>query len=204
MSWDYIDRKQSSVCACGKGQVTRIEYSGMNDWNQTREGYRDETIECKDCKKKYHIEHITGSYYAHKGDEGTFQKDYLVPNGETINPPEVSMPYLGFEEKIIASYNKTELSEVIADMQKNKFSTRLELDNSKKIVSEYKYFRKKCSIPPIIDFIKDLIDNYDSHKWTKEKYKKQQALVEKSQKKNNDIRKDVLSRSYLLNFEYVK
>ena len=119
MSWDYIDRKQSSICACGKGQVTRIKYSGMNDWNQTDEGYRDETIECKDCKKKYHIEHITGRYYAHKGDEGTFQRDYLVPIGETINPPEISMPYLGFlEERIIASYDKAELSEVISDMQK--------------------------------------------------------------------------------------
>ena len=86
MSWDRIEYQEAASCACGKGRVIRTAYQEDDDWNRFRSGSFGEEIECSDCSKKYHIEHLIRHFFQYKWDgDGISDTTYLVENGYSLN-----------------------------------------------------------------------------------------------------------------------
>lgn len=205
MSYERIqDKIESAVCACGKGKVIRHYYFDMNDWNQIRDGYYGEEIQCNECKKKYHIESISKSYTCPKWEgDGVVTTYYLVPNGKSLYRTHNYETPFGhqFSDSCVSDYKIEILESVVKDMVDNKYSTRLTQDASIEIFNRYYSLYKKKRLKPIISILQNCIDNYNSYEWT---YDKAQAYKKKMQQvietEDETIRK-TFSESYTLNFE---
>ena len=168
MGWDRIEYQESAPCACGKGRLTRTTYREEDDWSCSRSGSSEETIECHECAQKYHIEHLIRHFFQPKWEgNGTSDTTYLVENGYSIQH-KTSVQKLYFcrlEDEIVAKYTKDELLQVIEEMSLVRFSTRLQLRSSLEIVSLYSKRYKKKSLQPIMAFLKDCVDRYDTFEW---------------------------------------
>ena len=200
MSWDEMSNSlYRSRCACGKGFVEFRRVVKTDDWNQSRDIDYAEVIRCPYCSEKYHIEKESDYY------EGTVVTRYLVPKGQTIRRVcEVRMPILGFEEQLVVDYPVSNLREAVEDMKPNKYSTRLQNEIAKDIVSRYSEKYKKRGLPEIIKVIEHIIQHYDKYEWTKEKYESQKKLVAREQNTVNKANKDARRCSYKLMFRIVE
>ena len=153
MSWDTVyDRLKKPSCACGKGIVIWHTYMEMNDWNQIRDDYYGEEIQCEHCGRKYHIEHDIKHFICPSWEgDGVRDTTYLIPNGMTLQH-DIMPKHFNFhlDEKVVAFYTKDSLQSVVDDMTTNRYSTRLTLSDSKNIVSLYYPKYRKRSLPNII------------------------------------------------------
>ena len=186
MSWDRIEHKEIAKCACGNGYLHRVAYTEADDWNRIRSGCYDETIQCDQCKNKYHIEHLIRHCFQPKwvGD-GVIDKTYLVPNGQTLQyKTEVEKLFLEFDESLVASYSKEELLIALEEMMSVKYSTHLKNRISIDIVNRYYKKYKKKSLRQISDLVSQCLDCYDDYQWNKESanryYEDQQHLINKN------------------------
>lgn len=189
MSWDRFERKEVASCQCGNGNVLRVSYFEMDDWNRTRFGIESENILCPFCSAKFHIESYKGS-------------SYLVPNGlsmPTLHPERVFW-FCNIDERIVATFNHSDIVASISDMKASKYSTRLKENTSKEIVAMYyKQFRKR-NLQSIVKLLEDIQARYLDFIWTPEKIKEY-----KEQEKNNieNIKNEinnVISQSFELEF----
>ena len=190
MSWDRIEYQEAASCACGKGRVIRTAYQEDDDWNRFRSGSFGEEIECSDCSKKYHIEHLVRHFFQYSWDgDGISDTTYLVENGYTLKHKTSvdSIPVNGVEENIVASFTKDELMQALAEMKSAKFSTKLQLQSSKQIVSLYFKRYKKRSLPRIIEYLQICIDKYESFQWNpdtiKQYHEREKQLAAKGKQK---------------------
>lgn len=190
MSWDRIEFQEAASCACGKGRVIRTAYQEDDDWNRFRSGSFGEKIECPDCLKKYHIEHLIRHFFQYKWDgDGISDTTYLVENGYTLNHKTSvnGLSVNGLEESIVATFTQKDLLQSLEEMKSAKYSTKLQLPSSKQIVSLYFKRYKKRSLSGIIDYLQACIEKYDSFKWNpntvKEYYEKEKQLAADGQQK---------------------
>jgi len=204
MSWDRFDYTETSNCACGKGKVTRHSYREDDDWNRTRYGTYGMDIECPECKSKYHIESITRHYFcpSWKGD-GVSVRTYLVPNGFTI-PAVISARTFVFskiDERIVAEVPYDGIKAALDDMVVNKYTTRLQSPYSRQIVQMFKKALKKTRLSFITPVLAEILNNYDSYKWTFEKIS-QFRITERERIESNEAKiAEVLKKSFELNFQ---
>lgn len=190
MSWEKYSHTYASPCACGAGEVIMIQHMASDDWNRIRGEGVEYEIKCESCKEKYHI--ARSGYH------------YLVPNG-------IEMPigkrcrsfysfYSSVEEEIACSFSQHTLQEVLYDMKTSKYSTRLTLDVSKRIVKMYYHRIKRRSLPEIIQCLEKIVNNYNDYKWNRDKieeYRKQeQKEIDDIEKKRNAV----IQVSFKLNF----
>ncbi|MFV0476122.1 MAG: hypothetical protein ACK5MQ_18250, partial [Pikeienuella sp.] len=126
---------------------------------------------------------------------------YLVPKELTldINTSEKIFNFK-FDEQIISLYSKNEISSMVEDMKKNKYSTRVEFEETKIIIDIYyrKYKKKRLNL--IVDVLTDSLIKYDTYKWTKDKmeqFRKQEAKEIKMKLVNKE---KALLKSYQLIF----
>lgn len=204
MSYERMyDRIERAVCACGMGEVIHHTYEDMNDWNQTRSGIYGEEILCPACKGKYHIEHITRTFPQPKWDgDGIVTTYYLVPIGKTVNLQTKPRPHsFTFDQACVAKYTKEELSNVVSDMKESRYSTRLALDDSKKIVSAYERRYKKRGLPQIIAVLEKCIQNYSGYNLTHDSFAELQEMEQARITENQKIIDAVLKESFQLNFK---
>lgn len=189
MSWEIMNEwKEQSVCACGKGFVTRICYREGDDWNRFREGNSNWEIECEECSEKYHIE-----------------GEYLVPKGKTIDlktsPEQLPFEYnINFENRAVALFTIEELKSAVEDMKSSKFSTRLSLDISKKLVDMYYRAKKLKKLTTIIDALMYCINNYDDFEWNYDKVKEYRKQEVEEIIENEKVVNKVLSESFKLKY----
>jgi len=207
MSWDTDwDRLEQSSCACGNGSVVRREYSESDDWNRSRGGYYGQKIQCDDCEKKYKIEGVTKYYNAPPWkSDGIIYTEYLVPLNMTLNLDiKEERLYLNLDERIVSSFEKEQLNEIVDDMIANKYSTRLKLSDSRYVVGMYESTHKKRGLPKIIELLQGCVSRYESYQWNplrmKERNEEERLRIEA----NARIIEDVISKSYKLNFKQVK
>lgn len=209
MSWEVIsDNKEKAVCACGKGFAVRNVCKRADDWNRFDERIYGEGIECPECAKKYHIEHVVKHYNCMRWDgDGIVDTTYLVPNNMTLKiqtEPE-RLPYentIRFNDRAVALYSKDELIAARNDMEVSKFSTRLTLAASRDLVSMYNREKKSKKLANVMDAIDYCVENYDSFEWT---YPKIKAFREKEAgilEENKDRLAQALAVSLRLEFDY--
>lgn len=203
ISWDTVyDKLEQSPCACEKGVVIRHNCMRMDDWNQSEIYYYGEEIQCNDCGKKYHIEYYTRSYTCPSwvGD-GIIETPYLIPNGMTLKH-DISGKFFGFnlEEQIVSSFEEENIHMVIDDMETNKYSTRLKLADSNRIVDLYYQRYHKRSLPDIIELLHKCIYNYNTYEWTFDKMQEYKIEEQQRIKVNNQMINDTISQSYKLEF----
>lgn len=202
MSWERFDHKMSTVCACGKGKVIIHFYTESDDWNRSREGIISEEICCDNCKTKFHIEHYVKTNFNSKEGYVTYKKIYLVPNGKTIHL-NISPKDFHFrvDEEIVSRYSLDEIIQAKTDMQQNKFSTRLQLDISKNIVSLYYNYHRKKRLGNIINMLQSIEDNYNQYKWTPSTLKQFRNQEKIEIEKNSKQIESVLNQSYEVKFK---
>ena len=202
MSWDRFEFTEVAQCACGKGYVVRVAYTEDDDWNRSRSGIINEEIACENCRTQYHIEHVIRHYSCPSWEgDGISDKAYLVPNSLTI-PEQISEEQILFtvEEEIVSIYSCDEIHAVKADMTKNKYSTRLELENSRRIVSIYEKRYKKKRLAPIIDMLCSIEQQYDKYEWTPEKIAAYRDAEKAKIRENEEKIANVNGQSILLEF----
>lgn len=202
MSWDRIDYTELSECACGKGVVERRTYRRDDDWGRSETTVISEEILCDSCKDTHHIEHYVRHYFCHRWDgDGISDKAYLVPNGISI-PAHKSKRAFSFreDEKIVAEYPLEEILRAKGDMIQSRYSTRLTRASSKKIVEAYFKKHKKKSLPPIIQILTAIEEDYSSYQWTPEKIASFRLREQAEIDANNDSIQNVLARSFELKF----
>ena len=202
MSWDRIEYKEVAPCVCGKGAVIRLAYTEEDDWSRTRNGIISEEIACENCRSRYHVENVERHYLCPKWEgDGICDRTYLVPNGLTI-PDELHEKDFRFdtEMQIASMYSYEDIKAAKADMIANKCTTRLKLQVSQDIVSIYKKCYGKRSLPPIIDLLCKIEQQYGKYEWTKEKMSAYRA--EEKAKINETAQEiaDVIAQSTLLEF----
>lgn len=208
MSWETMsDIRETAICACGKGTVIRWVRNEGDDWNRFSSSVHDEEVLCRKCGSMYHLEHVTKTFRCMPWDgDGIVDKSYLVPNGRSlnINLEPVSLPFevfRKFPERIVARYTKQELQAIVEDMKINKFSTRLTLDTSKDVVSEYHKSYRSRKLTNIIDVLSGCINNYESFVWTYprvQQYREQEAETIRKNKTEFD---ETLAVSFELHFK---
>lgn len=202
MSWDRIEYMETAVCACGKGMIVRRAYIEDDDWNRSRSGIIEEEICCDDCKEKFHIEHYVKHYFCPpwKGN-GIVDQTYLVPNDLTI-PHALSEKdfFFSVDEQIVASYRLEEISAAKADMIRNKYSTRLELESSQQIVALYAKKYKKRSLTPIVELLNNIENQYSKYEWTPQRLEDFRNNEKLKIQENEQAIADVLRLSFELDF----
>lgn len=184
MSWeDMGTRIFRAKCACGEGYVEHSYDLYGDDWNRYENRNERTEIVCPFCKVAYHLE-----------------GNYLVPNGLTLKDyhPEHKFNF-EFDEWLVATFSKEDLSEVLQDMKINKFSTRLSLSNSKYVVSQFGS-RKLANIIPIIE---KCITNYDSFTWTKARIEKLKEIQYETNRLLSDIHEMIFKKVHSLEFKSV-
>lgn len=205
MSWERTEYTETAVCACGKGKVVRRAYIEDDDWNRTRNGTISEGICCSECNDKFHIEHYTQHYFCPpwQGD-GIIDRTYLVPNDLTI-PSELSEKTFCFsiDEQIVSKYSLEEILAVKSDMNRNKYSTRLERKSSQEIVTLYAKKYKKKSLPPIVELLSNIESHYEKYEWTPERLKEFRNKEEIKIQERKQIISEILEQSFELDFRRV-
>lgn len=203
MSWDRIEKEEKSKCACGKGLVIRRIYKEEDDWNQIREGIIDETIQCPECKKKYHIEHY--EYYVQCPrweSDGHIDRTYLVPSGYTLKYDLSTKRFTGtFEEEIAISFSEEEIDAVIIEMNEKKYSTRLSDPRSKEAVRIYYSHYKKKSLNNIIPILQKCKKDYHRYKWNKKLVESYRIEEQNRISENRNKLEEALSKSVELEFK---
>lgn len=199
MSWERTEYKEVAPCACGKGTVVRLTYTEDDDWNRIRSGIISEKIECENCRIQYHIEHINQNCSCPNWEIGV--RTYLVPNSICF-PVRIYEKHFHFniDEKIVSTYSSDEIRTVIADMIKNKYSTRLELKSSLEIVLLYESHYNKRRLVPIIDMLKKIEWQYDTYEWTSEKMKAYRKEEKERIQTNEQKITKAIDQSILLDF----
>ncbi len=203
MSWDTIHYDLFAKCACGKGKVIRHIERRDDDWNRSETYCIGEEIECSDCCNKYHIEHVIHHYYCPpwKGD-GISDRAFLVPN-EIKMPPRKNEHYFVFsdiDEEIVASLSLEDIKASIDDMKTNKYTTRLQLESSERIVDLYQGRYRKRNLKLITPILEDIIQNYNKYEWTHDK------MIEYRHKEKEEIENNkkeierVIEQSFELEF----
>ena len=161
-----------------------------------------EEICCDNCKTKFHIEHYVQTHFNSKEGYVTYKKIYLVPNGKTIHL-NISPKDFHFrvDEEIVSRYSLDEIIQAKTDMQQNKFSTRLQLDISKNIVSLYYNYHRKKRLGNIINMLQSIEDNYNQYKWTPSTLKQFRNQEKIEIEKNSKQIESVLNQSYEVKFK---
>lgn len=203
MSWETLESRSQARCACGKGTVVQIKRERSDDWNRSQRVSQSEEILCADCKIKYHIQHLVRHYPCRPWDgDGVSDRVFLVPNGVEM-PPVIAKKDFSFstvEENIVSSTPLKTIKACIDDMETNKYSTRMQLNDSHRIVALFEKYRKTKSLKRIIPVLDEIVQNYDNYKWTPEsieEYKKQEKV---EIQKNEQVIQKVISQSYELYF----
>ena len=204
MSWDKIEYTEKAKCACGHGAVLRRMFREDDDWNRTRFGCISEEIECLDCSSKYHIEHHVRHYHCMPCDgDGISDRVFLVPNG--IKIPEVKtekiFSFTKFDEEIVSLFSIDDIAHIINDMQENKFSTKLKMQDSQKVVKIYHKKYKKRNLKAIVEILQQIIQNYDCYTWTKNKIKKYKEIERQNIIDNDKMIEQAIALSFELDFK---
>lgn len=201
MSYEEDYRKPyRAKCACGQGclRFYRIHYS--NDWGQEKECNTTVELFCDCCKSKYHYEYANGH-------------DYLVPNDLSFpkEEPKLDMKYYYNEgEKLIQKYNKNEIEAIIADMTapKHIYMKNLENEAAIKFANQWFCYHKKRSLPPMVQYLKKFLSEYDSLKIS---YEHKKIFVDQYDKECEDfydsieqIKKQSVRLSFSLDYEQDK
>lgn len=205
MSWERTEYKEVAPCACGKGTIVRLAYTEDDDWNRSRSGIINEKIACENCRTQYHIEHVIRHYSSPSWEgDGISAKAYLVPNSLTI-PEQISEKHFSFnvEEEIVSIYSYDEIKAAKADMMKNKYSTRLELKSSQRIVLIYEKHHRKRRLAPIIDMLCNIERQYDKYEWTSERLAEYRDIEKESIRANEQEIAIAIKQSVPLEFRRV-
>lgn len=204
MGWDRIRIDKYSNCACGQGQVIKHCWQEDDDWNRSRSGVSGYDIDCPDCKSNYHICSITRRHVCPSWkSDGISMYEYLVPNG--LKLPKAITPMIiqtdSADAEIVSRYSVETIKNVIDDMNKNKYSTRVYLRESKSIICICNKRLHTKSLSKIVPYLKEIIDKYDTYKWNpvtiSEFKKKEQTQIQNNE---NEIAR-VVSKSILLDFQ---
>ena len=204
MSWDRINTDKYSNCACGQGRVIKHCWQEYDDWNRSRNGVLGYDIECPNCKNNYHISSITRHYACPSWkSDGISTDEYLVPNGivlpKVITPTIIQTP--SADAEIVSLYSADTITDVIDDMENNRYSTRVCLRESKDIINICNKRLQTKSLNKIVPYLKEILDKYDTYKWnpvTIAEYKR----IEQTQIQNNENEiARVVSKSVLLDFQ---
>ena len=102
------------------------------------------------------------------------------------------------KEEIINKVTKQDLIDVIADMEKNRYSTRIDLANSKQIVRIFYKQEKHKSLKTILPVLQELLSTYDKYKWNPETIALDRENEKHMIEENEKHIIDVLSKSYEL------
>ena len=203
MSWDKYEYLKKYKCPCGNG-VVELHFERLDDdWNRTEIHYEGAKILCHVCKNKYHVEALTRYYSCPSWiRDGHSTSYYMISNGMKI--PKVITKKSDFayfnnlKEEIINKVTKQDLIDVIADMEKNRYSTRIDLANSKQIVRIFYKQEKHKSLKTILPVLQELLSTYDEYKWNPETIasdrKNEKHMIEENEKHISDV----LSKSYEL------
>lgn len=202
MSWETYEYDEQSSCACGKGIVIKHCYHEDDDWGRSRKGYTGIDIQCPECKSKYHYDSITyRSLTPWDGDDfDTYE--YLVPNGSKIPEVITARSYFGgtAEEDIVCCVTKQKLQDVIEDMLVNKYSTRVQMPESKTIVSICNKRLRTKSLNKIVPILQDILESYEQYPWNPDTIVEYQRKEAEQIKQNEDMIASVISKSYELHF----
>ena len=203
MSWERFEHDVWARCACGKGKVIRHLYSKYDDWNRSEHGCISEEIQCDNCKKKFHIEHLIRRYWCPSWvSDGISDRIFLVPNGLKIPPimSEKTFYFSNIDEEIVSKFAFDEIESVIIDMKEKKFSTKLTKEESKGILKIYYKRTKRKSLPPIISSLEQIIQNYEIYDWTPDKINEYRVSEKSAIDNNEKAIKKIIKESYELNF----
>ena len=197
MSWEVVSEDiEKARCACGKGFVTRHVSEEGDDWNRYRPKKFGEKIDCEDCASRYHLEYLNNQ----RGEIA-----YLVPNGCTIlaRTEKSRLPFeqfINFENRAVALFTKKRLLDVIDDMSRSKYSTRLSLDQSKKIVEMFYQDRKSRKLANIISVLEKCVAEYEDFEWNFEKVQAFRRKEAETLRENRKEKDRILSLSHRLSF----
>jgi hypothetical protein len=208
MSWERMcEKKETAQCKCGNGEVVIVRYRDGDDWNRYREGILSETIECPECKRKYHIEHVVKHYKCMPWD-GTGEVDtaYLVPNELTLNicTEPASLPFehfVTFDINAVGRFTKEQLILAVKDMVESKYSTRLKDECSKSLVELYYRANKSRKLNNVISAINVCIDKYDLYEWNYPHVMEFRRNEQKQIEMNRVILEKNMKQSYMLSFD---
>lgn len=203
MSWEHYEYDEQSPCACGKGLVVKHCYCEDDDWGSVRRGYTGIEIQCPECKSKYHYDSITYRSLTPWDGDDFYTSEYLVPNGLKIPDVITARSYFGgsAKEDIVCLVTKQKLQDVIEDMKASKYSTRVQMPESKTIVKICNREFHTKSLKNIIPILQEILESYEQYQWNPDtiaEYKRKEA---EQIKQNEDMIADVISKSYQLHFE---
>ena len=208
MSWERMkEKKSTATCQCGNGKVVIVRYEDGDDWNRFREGILSESIECSECKKKYHIEHIHKHINCMPWDrDGEVDMVYLVPNDVTLNicTEPVRLPFESFTRfdiNAVGRFSKEQLLIALEDMKSSKFSTRLTGGCSKTLVGIYYREHKSRKLGNVIAAVNECIAKYDSYEWTEPRVKEFRRKEHNQIEKNKELLKNNMNQSFELCFD---
>jgi len=208
VSWERMrETKETATCRCGKGKVVIVRYLEGDDWNRFREGILSETIECVECRKSYHIEHICKHYNCMPWDsDGEIDVVYLVPNDLTLDicTEAKSLPFehfVTFDINAVGRFTKEELSLAVKDMMDNKFSTRLKDNCSKSLVELFYRANKSKKLSNIIQAVNECIEKYDSYEWNYSRVMEFRNIERDQIEKNKELLNRNIKKSFKLFFD---
>lgn len=203
MSWEsYYEYDEQSSCACGKGIVVKYCYCKDGFWGRVREGHTGIEIQCPECQSKYHYDSIIRRSLTSWDGEDFDTSEYLVPNGLKIPKVITARSYFGgsAKEDIVCLVTKQKLQDVIEDMKASKYSTRVQMPESKTIVDICSKRLHTRSLNKIVPMLQEILSSYEQYEWNPDtiaEYKKKEK--EKIQR-NEDTIADVILKSYQLHF----
>ena len=203
MSWDRYEFDEISKCACGNGLVIKHCWREDDDWNRSRDGVSGYDIECFECRKKYHVQSIKRYYscYSWEGD-GICTTEYLTPKELNMPDPmyKSHIQTKNIDEEIASLFTIDELKSIIVDMTQSKYSTRVKLDKSKRVIRAFNKRRHIKALSKIIPVLHEIVQKYDSYKWhpdtVAEFYRKEDYKI----KENRKAIKDIIAKSFELQF----
>ncbi|MBO4522156.1 MAG: hypothetical protein J5703_03100 [Methanomicrobium sp.] len=127
---------------------------------------------------------------------------FLVPIG--MEMPSIKykrvFSFSTVEEIIVSSFPLKRIKAAIDDMSENKYTTRLQLKESRSIVGLFERYRKTRSLKIIVPVLAGIVQNHTQYEWTPETiedYRKKEEL--EIQKNESDIQK-IISHSFELFF----
>ena len=105
-------------------------------------------------------------------------------------------------KKHIPQYLRAEekLQDVIEDMKTNKYSTRVQMPESRIIVSICNKSLRTKSLNKIIPILQEILDSYEQYEWNPDTIAEYKQKEIKQIKQNEDMIADVISKSYELHF----